>query len=343
MSSVSIEDATAPPLPIASAVGASAGGALWRPWLTLVAASAAWLAVAGLAQFWPDRPEGDWPYTGGFAIMLGAFGTALAVLAIAGRRFGSLQRLQYLAPWLLVLALFAFVWELVTAKFGLLPLPFFPPPQAILEVFIDDWARLGESILASLRLLGGGYAFGAAVGFAIGVSVGWSRTIGYWVHPLLRFVGPLPATAWLPLAFFVFPSSWSASTFLIALATGFPVAVLTWSGVASVNSAYYDIARTLGASRRFLILKVAIPAAMPHVFVGLFMGLGNSFAVLVVAEMLGVKAGLGWYLQWAQGWAAYANMYAVLLIMALACSGLITLLFRLRDRLLSWQKGLVRW
>jgi NitT/TauT family transport system permease protein len=192
-------------------------------------------------------------------------------------------------------------------------------------------------------LLGGGYAFGAAVGFAIGVSVGWSRTIGYWVHPLLRFVGPLPATAWLPLAFFVFPSSWSASTFLIALATGFPVAVLTWSGVASVNSAYYDIARTLGASRRFLILKVAIPAAMPHVFVGLFMGLGNSFAVLVVAEMLGVKAGLGWYLQWAQGWAAYANMYAVLLIMALACSGLITLLFRLRDRLLSWQKGLVRW
>ena len=59
--------------------------------------------------------------------------------------------------------------------------------------------------------------------------------------------GRLPATAWLPLAFFVFPSSWSASVFLIALATGFPVAVLTWSGVASVNAAYYDVARTLGA------------------------------------------------------------------------------------------------
>ena len=145
------------------------------------------------------------------------------------------------------------------------------------------------------------------------------------------------------LAFFVFPSSFSASIFLIALATGFPVTVLTWSGVAGVNSAYYDIARTLGASERFLVLKVAVPAAMPHVFVGLFMGLGNSFAVLVVAEMLGVKAGLGWYLQWAQGWAAYANMYAALLIMAFLCSGLITLLFRLRDRLLSWQKGLVRW
>jgi len=211
------------------------------------------------------------------------------------------------------------------------------------EVLIDDWLRLGEGVLASLRLLAGGYLFGAAVGFATGVSIGWSRALGYWIHPVLRLVGPLPATAWLPLAFFVFPSSWSASTFLIALATGFPVTVLTWSGVASVNSAYYDIARTLGGSQRFLVFKVAIPAAMPHVFVGLFMGLGNSFAVLVVAEMLGVKSGLGWYLQWAQGWAAYANMYAALLIMALACSALITLLFRLRDRLLSWQKGLVRW
>jgi NitT/TauT family transport system permease protein len=141
----------------------------------------------------------------------------------------------------------------------------------------------------------------------------------------------------------VFPTSGSASTFLIALATAFPLTVLTWSGVAGVQTAYYDVARTLGATPRFLILKVAIPAALPHVFVGLFMGLGSSFAVLVVAEMLGVKSGLGWYLQWAQGWAAYANMYGALLVMALMCSTLITLLFRLRDRLLAWQKGLVKW
>lgn len=225
----------------------------------------------------------------------------------------------------------------------MLPLPFFPAPQAILGVLVEDWPRLGAGVLASLKLLAGGYLIGGIAGFTVGVAIGWSRPVAYWIHPVLRFIGPLPATAWLPLAFFIFPSSLSASTFLIALATGFPVAVLTWSGVAGVSNAYYDVARTLGASRQFLVLKVAIPAAMPHVFVGLFMGMGNAFAVLVVAEMLGVKAGLGWYLQWAQGWAAYANMYAALLIMALVCSGLITLLFRVRDRFLSWQKGLVRW
>jgi NitT/TauT family transport system permease protein len=308
-----------------------------------LSAAAAWSAVAALTAFWPDKPESDWAYTSDLAAICGALAVALALATLAGVRFAVLQRLQRLSPWLLALALFLAAWEAVTAKLGLLPLPFFPPPQAIAEVVIDDWGRLAAGIFASARLLATGYFLGAAVGFVTGVAIGWSRLAGYWIHPVLRFIGPLPATAWLPLAFFVFPSSFSASIFLIALATGFPVTVLTWSGVAGVNSAYYDIARTLGASERFLVLKVAIPAAMPHVFVGLFMGLGNSFAVLVVAEMLGVRAGLGWYLQWAQGWAAYANMYAALLIMAFLCSGLITLLFRLRDHLLSWQKGLVRW
>ena len=63
--------------------------------------------------------------------------------------------------------------------------------------------------------------------------------------------------------------------------------------------------------------------------------------MLVTAEMMGVKAGLGWYLQWAQGWAAYANMYAALLVMAVLCSGLITLLFTVRDRVLSWHQFIV--
>ena len=308
-----------------------------------LSAAAAWAAVAALTAFWPDKPESDWAYTSDLAAICGALAAALALATLVGVRFAVLQRLQRLSPWLLALALFLTAWEAVTAKLGLLPLPFFPPPQAIVEVVIDDWGRLAAGIFASARLLATGYFLGAAAGFVTGVAIGWSPLAGYWIHPVLRFIGPLPATAWLPFAFFVFPSSFSASIFLIALATGFPVTVLTWSGVAGVNSAYYDIARTLGASERFLVLKVAIPAAMPHVFVGLFMGLGNSFAVLVVAEMLGVRAGLGWYLQWAQGWAAYANMYAALLIMAFLCSGLITALFRLRDRLLSWQKGLVRW
>jgi NitT/TauT family transport system permease protein len=309
---------------------------------TGVFASLAWVVFGFSCSMWEDL--GDWSRThalgiAAFIIAAGIF-TATVGVKLLGRFGVGLQRR---APWLLALGLFLTLWEVATAKFAWLPLPFFPPPQAIIEVYTDDLPKLLDSVFASVRLQLGGYAIGAAVGFLTGVSIGWSRSVGYWVHPVLRFIGPLPATAWLPIAFFTFPSSWSASTFLIALATGFPVTVLTWSGVASVSNAYYDVARTLGAKPSFLVLKVAIPAALPHVFVGLFMGLGSSFAVLVVAEMIGVKAGLGWYLQWAQGWAAYSNMYAALIVMSLLCSGAITLLFRTRDRLLVWQKGVVKW
>jgi sulfonate transport system permease protein len=317
-----------------------------REWLRSagvgLAAGVAWTAFGLSCLLWDD--VGDWSRTQQLGV--GAFViAAIAVIGTLGAdRLGRVgDALRRRAPWLSALGAFLTLWEVATAKFAWLPLPFFPPPQAIIEVYTDDLPKLLDSVLASVKLQLGGYLIGAAAGFLTGVSVGWSRSVGYWVHPVLRFIGPLPATAWLPIAFFIFPSSWSASTFLIAMATGFPVAVLTWSGVAGVSNAYYDVARTLGAKPSFLVLKVAIPGALPHVFVGLFMGLGASFAVLVVAEMIGVKAGLGWYLQWAQGWAAYANMYAALIVMSLLCSGAITLLFRVRDRLLVWQKGVVKW
>lgn len=309
--------------------------------MTLLA-GLAWLAAVAVLALWQDltfQPLGR-----ELAMLWGGIAVALLGLGLFGNRLGRVGRWTGLrGPWLLALGLGAALWTAVTAKTGILPQPFFPTPQAMLEVFLYDWPKILYSASFSVWLLARGFFFGALAGFLIGVSMGWSRAVSYWATPLLRYVGPLPATAWLPLAFFIFPTSGSASVFLVAFSTAFPVAVLTWSGIASVNRDYYEIARTLGASPLFLILRVAVPAALPHVFVGLFMGLSTSFAVLVVAEMLGVEAGLGWYLQWAQGWAAYANMYAALFVMAAMCSGLITLLFRIRDRVLVWQKGVVRW
>ncbi len=327
----------------------SADATTLNPPLTLkiwgqgVAVVTAWLAVALLISYWPNAVR-NWPMTQGLANVCVGVAGLFVVLSVLGRRVSRLgTRLRTAGPWLIALPALLAIWELLTAKLALLPVPFFAPPQALLAVYVEDYARLADSLLHSALLLGSGVALGAITGFIAGVAIGWSTRIGYWLHPVLRILGPVPSTALLPLCFFLFPSSWSASVFLIALATWFPVTVLTWSGVASVDKAYYDVARTLGAKQGFLIFKVAIPAALPHVFVGLFMGLGASFSTLVVAEMMGVKSGIGWYLQWAQGWAAYANMYAALLIMALACSGLITGLFLVRDRLLAWQKGAMKW
>lgn len=306
----------------------------------------AWAIVAALSVFLPDIVVGFAeplyvPETNrlliGWTIVLASGALAVPLFPAFGKKF------VYWSPWLIALAIFVGVWDLLTAKLAILPVPFFQPPSSLLEVYLDDWPRLLDSLYNSFKLLASGFILGAISGFLTGVAIGWVNAIGYWVHPVLRFLGPIPSTALLPMAFYFFPSGFSAAVFLIALATWFPLTVLTWSGIASVDKAYYDVARTLGASQLFLILRVAIPAALPHVFVGLFMGLGASFSVLVAAEMMGVKSGLGWYLQWAQGWAAYNNLYGALIIMALVFSGLITLLFTIRDRVLTWQKGDVKW
>lgn len=325
---------------LAAIPASSPGVSVW--WQGAVAV-VVWIAVALLISHMPNATR-NWPMTQGLANVCLAVAAAIVLLGILGHWSTNVAgRTRPAGAWLIALPILLGIWELLTAKLGVLPVPFFAPPQALLDVYVEDWPRLADSLLHSALLLGTGVALGAATGFIAGVAIGWSSSIGYWLHPVLRILGPVPSTALLPLCFFLFPTSWSASVFLIALATWFPVTVLTWSGVASVDKAYYDVARTLGAKQGFLIFKVAIPAALPHVFVGLFMGLGASFSTLVVAEMMGVKSGIGWYLQWAQGWAAYANMYAALLIMALVCSGLISALFLIRDHLLAWQKGAMKW
>src|SRR5258708_3768315 len=272
----------APPLSVPAALLANGTG---------VFAAIACVGFGLSCLWWAFFGDGPGPHEPAVAAFV--FAGALLAATWSGGLLGRWGAgLKQRTRWLLVLGLFLTLWEVAPAKFAWLPLPFFPPPQAIIEVYTDDLPKLLDSVFASVKLQLGGYVIGAAVGFLTGVSIGWSRSVGYWVHPVLRFIGPLPATAWLPFAFFTFPSSWSASTFLIALATGFPVTVLTWSGVASVSSAYYDVARTLGARPAFLILKVAIPAALPHVFVGLFIALGSPFPAPLIPDCSRLNAPL---------------------------------------------------
>jgi NitT/TauT family transport system permease protein len=241
-------------------------------------------------------------------------------------------------------------WDLITLKLNLMPLPYFPGPDGVLQTLVDDWrsAGLGQPGLAqcmmqSLILLLGGYATGSILGIICGVLIGWFAPVRYWGMPFLKLVGPIPATALIPMALMLFPNPTLSAISLIAMAVWFPVTMLTLSGVSNTRASYLDVARTLGAGPAYLVLRVAIPAAMPSIFVGLFMGLGASFLTLIVAEAVGVQAGLGWYIDWARAYSDYKKVYAALMIMAVYFSTIMTLLFFVRDRVLVWQKGTIKW
>ena len=95
------------------------------------------------------------------------------------------------------------VWDVITAGLHLLPLPYFPGPAAVLRSLISDRGLLLDSTWHSLVLLLSGYAIGVIVGLVSGVCIGWSSSVRYWGMPVLKVVGPIPATAWIPLAMVV--------------------------------------------------------------------------------------------------------------------------------------------
>jgi NitT/TauT family transport system permease protein len=301
------------------------------------------VAIALVVHLFVSKNEPA-PETRSYTIFLCAVLGIALLTAPAQLLWSGLRRWrQNMHPILAAAALLLCFWEIITSGLRLLPLPYFPSPAKVLQSLISDRALLFDSTWHSLILLMSGYALGVIAGLISGICIGWSSPVRYWGMPILKVVGPIPATAWIPLAMVVSPSTVVSAAALIALAVWFPVTMLTASGISNTRASYLDVARTLGAGRGYLIFRVAVPAAIPNIFIGLFMGLGASFLTLVVAETVGVKSGLGWYVSWAQGWAEYGKVFAALVIMAAFFSTIMTVLFKVRDRVLVWQKGVIKW
>ena len=288
-----------------------------------------------------QHPAAEHPY---FIWLLGAaLVVYLIFYAVSFFRPSLREKLEYKAYFYAGAALFLNILNLLTVKFAILPVLYFPSLDRVFGVLFEDSAFLAKCLAYSARLLFIGWFCGAIVGMLTGIAIGFSKTFSYWVQPLVRVLGPIPSTAWIPIVLIAFPSAVSASAFLIALAVWFPTTVLTSSGIAAIPNAYFEVSSTLGAGSFYRVAKVGIPAAMPHMFLGLFNGTCSSFITLVTAEMLGAKYGIGWYINWQKEMMAYANVYAGLIIIAVTFFILITLLFKFRDHVLAWQKGVIKW
>ena len=313
-----------------------------RAWLSFLPFVTTLLALS-LHHFLPNG-QTTLPMTGRYPLLLEwllglTFVLGSVDLFLAPARRSLRPKLPLLTLAIVILC----IWDLVTLKLGWMRLPYFPGPDMVLRGLVDQRRSLLINASQSLMLLSTGYFAGTAIGLFSGMSMGWSSWIRYWGMPVLKVVGPIPATALIPLAMAVFSSSFLSGAALIALAVWFPVTMLTASGISNVRQSYLDVARTLGAGRLYLIFRVALPAAMPSIFIGLFMGLGAAFLTLIAAETVGVSAGLGYYVRWRQAYCEYDKVYAALIVMAVFFSAVMTLLFKVRDRILVWQKGVIKW
>lgn len=246
------------------------------------------------------------------------------------------------APFRFAMGVTLAVWDLLSTKLGILPLPFFPGPSQVSSVFGDDFSFLLSNTYYSLRLFSLGFVSGIVLGVGTGILIGWFAKVNYWVFPVLKLTGVIPAVAWMPFALTVFPTSFLAGVFLIAICAWFPVAFMTAQGMAGTHKVYFEVAKTLGAKQSYLLFHVALPNAVPQIFTGISTANGLAFTTLVVSEMMGAKGGLGYYINWAKAWSSYYKVYAAIIIMAVLFSLILKGIGLIQKRLLVWQKGIVK-
>jgi NitT/TauT family transport system permease protein len=141
-----------------------------------------------------------------------------------------------------------------------------------------------------------GVGYLAAVAFAVpaGLLLGWYPAAAAVVNPTIQMVRPISPIAWIPLSIIWFGVGNTAATFLIFLASLFPIMVASMNGVSNVPSMYRRAGRNFGLSPAKLIAKVVFPAALPQILIGLRIALGIAWLVVVAAEMIAVDSGLGY-------------------------------------------------
>ncbi len=234
------------------------------------------------------------------------------------------------------------LWDIGGTKLQFFPQPFFPGPAQVVEAYLADSEYLVQNTLYSLRLYAAGFSCGVLLGVGTGILIGWFPKVYYWVFPVLKITGVVPAVAWMPFALTLLPNSFTAAVFLIVICAWFQIAFLTAQGIQSTPKQSFEAARILGSSPIDQILHVAIPHAMPDIFTGITSANAMAFTTLVMSEMLGQPGGLGYYINQSKVWSAYYKVLAAIVIMAVLFSLINHIIGRIQKHTLRWQEGVVK-
>jgi len=233
--------------------------------------------------------------------------------------------------------LFFLVWQFAS-QFALVDPSVIPPFTAVVAAIADGFVdgKLLDNMLVSLGR--SGLAFGLAVGLAVplGLLMGSFRRFEELVDPLLQMFRQTAALAIYPIFILLLGLGETSKVAIIWWAAFFPVLLNTISGVKLVDRKLIEMARVFGASRAEVFRRVVLPAATPAIFVGLRLSATISLLLLVAAEMIGAKKGLGFLIINSQYNFEIPLMFAAIVL--LAAIGL-----AVNTVLLAVQKWLCRW
>jgi NitT/TauT family transport system permease protein len=239
-------------------------------------------------------------------------------------------------PVLVIGALLAIWWFLVARNESHI----FPTPLGVATgawELVED-GTLWEHIGASLARVAAGFLIALLVAVPLGLWMGWVSGAYYTLNPLFQMLRPISPIAWIPVAILWFGVGNTSPIFLIFISSVFPMIVQTTVGVRTIDRRYLRAAANFGVSKSTLFRKVVLPAVLPEIIVGMRIGLGVAWLVVVAAEMIALRSGLGYLIMDSRN---AGNRYD-LVIASMIIIGVIGLLLDGATRLLEGMKT-VKW
>jgi len=230
------------------------------------------------------------------------------------------------------------VWQILL-ELGFGDRRFVPAPT---DIAVRFWeltlnGELALHTAATLWRIIAGFVIGAVPAIAIGLLMAMFRPVRIFFDPLIAALMPIPKVALMPLLLLALGFGDASKIALVAIAVFFPVIVNTYAGATNIDRIYWDVAKNYGASSYVLFTRVVFFGALPLIFAGLKISLAVSFVVLVAAEFVASKTGLG-YLIW-NSWELLQVDYMFVGIVVIGILGLITaVLFQeIERKLIPWK------
>ncbi|HEX3459550.1 MAG TPA: ABC transporter permease [Acidimicrobiales bacterium] len=246
------------------------------------------------------------------------------------------RQVRRLVGPLLVLGL----WQLV-CSLGVFSSVEVASPLAVVDAGRQLWAtgELQTNLLISLQRVAEGLVVGVAAGVVLAVISGLFHRGEDLVDPIIQAARSVPILGLVPLAIIWFGVGETPKVFLIALGCTFPVYINTFAAIRGVDSKLVEAGQTFGLRRWGLVRRVILPGALPGFLVGLRFALVSSWLIVVVAEVINAKSGIGYLINEAQSWNRTDIIMlglAIYAVLGLVADAIVRLLER---RLLTWRRG----
>ena len=232
------------------------------------------------------------------------------------------------------------LWFYVTT-YGSIPtgiLPSIPKVATTFKEMIQS-GQLQQDLLVSLSRVVKGYLLSALLGITLGSLMGMFRTVKELFLPIVTVIRQIPMIAWIPLIILWCGIGELSKVVIIVLAAFFPVLVNTQSGMESTPAGYTEVARLYKLNPWRTFTNVYLPHALPHILVGLKLGLGVSWMAVVAAELIAATTGIGYRMSNAR-----SMMQSNVVIVCMIVVGLVGVIMDkgigvLFGRFTPWQKS----